>query len=55
MIGSFPLVRQVRKALEEQADQLNLDLKVILADARKRQKDSGHPLVSFASKPKNPR
>ncbi len=47
------IVEQVRKAREEQAAKLNFDLKAILADARKRQKDSGHRLMSFASKPKN--
>ncbi len=49
------IVEQVRKAREEQAAELNSDLKAILADARKRQKDSGHRLVSFTSKPKNAR
>lgn len=33
-------MEQVRKAREEQAAQLNFDLKAILADARKRQRDS---------------
>ena len=32
----------------------NYDLKAIVADARKRQKDSGHPVVSFVAKPKQP-
>lgn len=47
------IVEQVRKAREERAAKWNFDLKAILADARKRQKDSGHQLVSFVSKPKN--
>ena len=46
-------VEQVRKAREQQAAKLNFDLKAIFADARKRQKDSGHRIVSFATKPKN--
>jgi len=45
-------VEQVRKGREEQAAQLNFDPKTILAGTRKRQKDSSHRLVSFASKPK---
>ena len=40
---------------EEQAARMNFDLEAILADARKRQKDSGHWLVSFAAKPKKAR
>ena len=46
------IVEQVRQVREQQAARLNFDLKAILADARKRQKDSGHPVVSFATKPK---
>ncbi len=46
------IVEQVRKAREENAAKFNYDLKAIIADARKRQKDSGHPVVSFAPKPK---
>jgi hypothetical protein len=30
----------------------NYDIKAMCADARKRQVDSGHPVVSFATKPK---
>ena len=47
------IVEEVRRAREEQAAKLNFDLKAILADARKRQKDSGHRVVSFASKRKS--
>ena len=46
------IVEEVRKAREENAAKFNYDLKAIMADARKRQKDSGHPVVSFAPKPK---
>ena len=49
------IVEQVRQVREQQAAKLNFDLKAILADARRRQKDSGHRIVSFASKPKGPR
>ena len=49
------IVEQVRKAREQNAAKFNYDLKAIVADARKRQKDSGHPVVSFAPKPKKPR
>ena len=46
------IVEQVRQVREQQAAKLNFDLKAILADARKRQKDSGHRVVSFVTKPK---
>ena len=46
------IVEQVRQVREQQAAKLNFDLKAILADARKRQKDSGHRIVSFSTKPK---
>jgi hypothetical protein len=46
------IVEQVRRAREELASKMNYDLKAILADARKRQKDSGRKVVSFVSKPK---
>jgi len=46
------IVEQVRKVREENAAKFNYDLKAIVADARKRQADSGHPVVSFATTPK---
>jgi hypothetical protein len=46
------IVDQVRRVRERQAAKFNYDLKSIVADARKRQKDSGHQVVSFAPKPK---
>ena len=46
------IVEQVRQVREQQAAKLNFDLKAILADARQRQKDSGHQVVSFVTKPK---
>jgi hypothetical protein len=45
-------VDQVRQVREKQAAKFNYDLKAITADARKRQKDSGHPVVSFVPKPR---
>ena len=48
------IVEQVRRVREQQAAKLNFDLKAILADARRRQKDSGHRVVSFAPKSKDP-
>ena len=44
------LVEEVRKARQEQAARWNFDLKAILADARKRQAQSGRKVVSFAPK-----
>jgi len=46
------IVNQVRQARERHAAKFNYDLKAIVADARKRQKDSGHQVVSFAAKSK---
>jgi len=46
------IVDQVRQVREQHAAKFNYDLKGIVADARKRQKSSGHPVVSFAPKPK---
>ena len=47
------IVEQVRQVREQQAAKLNFDLKAILADARKRQKDSGRRIVSLATTPKS--
>ena len=46
------IVEEVRGAREAQAARQGFDLKAILADARKRQKDSGRRVVSFIPKPK---
>jgi hypothetical protein len=46
------VVDQVRQVREQQAAKFNYDLKAIAADARKRQKNSGHQVVPFAPKPK---
>jgi len=45
------IVEEVRKAREQNAAKWNFDIKAILADARKRQVQSGHKVVSFATKP----
>lgn len=47
------IVEQVRRVREAQAAKQNFDLKAILADARKRQKESGRRVVSFVTKPRN--
>jgi hypothetical protein len=44
------LVEEVRKARQEQAARWNFDLKAVLADARKRQAQSGRKVVSFVPK-----
>ncbi len=46
------VVEEVRKVREEQLAKFNYDVGALCADARKRQKDSGHPVVSFAKPPK---
>ncbi|NJM55203.1 MAG: hypothetical protein HC841_04185 [Verrucomicrobiae bacterium] len=48
------LVEEVRKARQEQAARWNFDLKAMLVDARKRQAQSGHKVVSFAPKDSKP-
>jgi len=44
------VVEEVRAAREALAARQKFDLKAILADARRRQKDSGRRVVSFAPK-----
>ena len=44
------LVEEIRKARQEQAARWNFDLKAILADARRRQEQSGRKVVSFVPK-----
>ena len=44
------IVEEVRKARQEQAARWKFDLKPMLADARKRQAQSGHKVVGFAVK-----
>jgi hypothetical protein len=47
------IVSEVRQVREQNAAKFNYDLKAIVADARKRQKKSGHRVVSLVLKPKN--
>ena len=49
------IVEEVRKARQEQAARSNFNLKAILADARRRQKESGHRVVSFSPSPHKPK
>jgi hypothetical protein len=44
-----PIVDEVRKIREEQAEKYNFDLQKIFDQAIKRQKASKHPTVSFMS------
>lgn len=49
------IVEEVRRIRYEHAAKFNHDLKAILDDARKRQKESGRKTVSFPPrKPENP-
>lgn len=41
-----PIVDEVRKTREAHAAQFNYDLLAICGDLRKREKESGHPIVS---------
>jgi len=45
-----PIVEEVRKIREKNAKKFDYDIKRILDDARTRQKDSNHCVVSFAMK-----
>jgi hypothetical protein len=44
------IIDQVRDAREQDAARFDYDLKKIIADARSRQKKSGHRVVSLAPK-----
>jgi hypothetical protein len=41
------IVNQVRQVRQQNAAKFNYDLKAIVADARRRQKNSGHQVESF--------
>lgn len=45
-----PIVDEVRRIREEQAAKHGFDVKVIIAEARKRQRKSGRKVVSFIPK-----
>mgnify|MGYP001387279031 CR=1 FL=1 len=42
-----PIVEEVRKVRKERAAKFNFDIKAIAEDARKRQNNSNHKVVSF--------
>ena len=44
------IVQEVRKIREANAKKFNYNIKTIVEDARKRQKKSKQPIVSFATK-----
>ena len=46
------IVEEVRKVREAQAAQMNFDIKKIIAEAQKKQKQSIHRIVSFAKREK---
>ena len=41
------IVEEVRKVRESQVEKMNFDIKKIIAEARKKQKNSIHRIVSF--------
>lgn len=47
-----PIVDEVRRVREEQAAKHGFDVKAILQAAKKRQRRSGHKVVSFVPKKK---
>jgi len=48
-----PIVDEVRRVREELAARYNFDLKAIIAAAKRRQRKSGHKVVSLRSKKKS--
>ena len=47
-----PIIDEVRRVREEEAVKYRFDVKAILAAAKRRQRRSGHKVVSFVSKEK---
>ncbi|OHB80151.1 MAG: hypothetical protein A2Z25_07120 [Planctomycetes bacterium RBG_16_55_9] len=45
-----PIVEEVRRIREKQAESHNFDIRRIIADARAKQGTSGHPMASFVKK-----
>ena len=45
-----PIIQEVRAVREKLAARFNFNVKSICENARKNQKKSGHPVVSFAGK-----
>jgi hypothetical protein len=43
-----PIVEEVRKAREDYAKQFNFDLREMVADLQRRERESGRKTVSFA-------
>ena len=51
-MGKDHIIDEVRRAREERAAKHDFDVKAILAAAKKRQRRSGHKVVSFVPKKK---
>ena len=47
-----PIVNEVRRVREDEAAKYGFDIKAILAASKKRQRRSGHRVVSFVPKKK---
>ena len=47
-----PIVDEIRKHRQERAGKFNFDLSAIVADAKRRQKKSKHPIVPLTSRKK---
>lgn len=48
-----PIVEEIRSIRDKNAVKFNYDIHAICEDARKRQNESGHKVVSFAKKSKS--
>jgi hypothetical protein len=46
-----PIVAEVRRVREEYAARFNYDIEAICRDARQKDKESGHEVVSLPSRP----
>ena len=45
-----PIVQEIRKIREAHAARFNFDLKAICADLKQKERDCGHPVVSYPPK-----
>jgi len=46
-----PIVEEVREARRKHAERFNLDLHAICEDLKKKEKNSGHRIISLPAKP----
>jgi hypothetical protein len=49
-IWTDPIIEDLHRIREDLATRFNFDIQAIVEDIRKRQNESGHPVVSFATR-----